>query len=79
LWGPSVYIGITRQRSSRGPRTYTRIAGQWLDAYWALPSDTGENAFATNGIQEVDGSIPFSSTNKINGFGVSFLEARKHV
>jgi hypothetical protein len=32
-----------------------------------------------NGIQEVDGSIPFSSTNKINDFGVSFLEARKHV
>ena len=26
-----------------------------------------------NGIQEVDGSIPFSSTNKINGFGGSFL------
>jgi hypothetical protein len=24
----------------------------------------------TNGIQEVDGSIPFSSTNKIKGFSV---------
>jgi hypothetical protein len=27
--------------------------------------DIRENALATNGIQEVDGSIPFSSTNKI--------------
>ncbi len=40
---------------------------------FSLPSDTGrygENSLATNGIQEVGGSIPLSSTNSIKGFSL---------
>jgi hypothetical protein len=40
-------------------------APQGLGTYRALPNDLLNKPVVRNGIQEVDGSIPFSSTNKI--------------
>jgi hypothetical protein len=46
------------------------LAAQGFDAYRALPSDTLETALARNGIQEVGGSTPLSSTSKIKDFSI---------
>src|SRR5438128_2420612 len=69
---------LSRYRRAHPAKVIRALVPQGFEAHRALRSDTLEKPLARNGIQEVDGSIPFSSTSKIKYLPISSLRLPRH-